>query len=337
MAPMDSMAYVGPFDSPVEFALGAITRIPALIASELLVLPAELVYLSLLTRSADMLKTLFLLCVIGLLIFGTLRRGSPTLRRHVGMCGLGALVALIPLAGTVPSVRLLMVPSVGGSIVIAAVIWDTGSRLATSVTRRKVLTWVRVLPTLPLALQHVVFSPRYTHESSKGWRDVVASIRKKHIEAEIDDSKAKDQDFFLLNAAGDIATLIYPPWVRHARGSPLPRRWFVLSIAIRPLRAIRVSDDTLELSVPGATMFEDPTLQLFRSPSLPFHPGDELQVRGLDIRVEDVSGWAPRRVRYRFDSSLDDPKRVFLILEVGRIRRVIMPPVGGEFLVPAFG
>lgn len=331
-----SMAYVGPFDSPGEFALGTLTRIPALVACELLVLPAELVHLSILVRSPEMLKSLFLLGIIALLFFGTMRRADSTLRRHLGMCSLGALLALIPLAGTVPSVRLLLVPSVGGSIMIASIIWDSFARLGTGETRRKFGTWGRLVVTLPFALQHVVFAASYTHQASAGWRDVVGGIRKKHLEAEIDDSQVKDKEFFLLNAAGDIATLIYPPWVRHARGSPLPRRWFVMSIAIRPMKAVRVSEDTLELSVPDGAMFEDPTSQLFRSPSLPFHPGDKSTVPGLQIDVEDVSGWAPSRVRYRFDSSLDDPKRVFLILEVGRIRRVIMPPIGGEFVIPAF-
>jgi hypothetical protein len=332
-----SNAYVGPFDSPVEFTLGAIARVPALIASELLLLPAEAVYLSILVRSKELWTTVFLLGVIALLFLGTMRRAEPRLRRHLGMCALGMLLALVPLAGTVPSVRLLLVPSIGGSVLIAAMIWDTFSRLAESETRKRVRTWGRVLAALPLALQHMVFSPTYTYQSSKGWRDIVGGIRKKHIEAEIDDEQAKDQEFFLLNAAGDIATLIYPPWVRHHRGSPLPRRWFVLAIAIRPLKAVRVSDDTLELSVPGFSMFEDPTSQLFRSPTLPFHAGDTQKVPGLEIRVEEVSGWAPSRVRYRFDSSLDDPKRVFLILEAGRIRKVVMPPVGSEFVVPAFG
>lgn len=331
-----SMAYVAPFDSPIEFAWGLLARVPALIASEFLVLPAEQVYLSVLARSPQMISTLVLLGLIGILFVGTMRRAEPTLRRHLGMCALGMFLALIPLASTVPSVRLLLVPSVGGSVMIAAIIWDTFSRLGASETRRRVGTWARVLVTLPLALQHMAFSASYTHQSSVGWRDVVAGIRKKHIEAEIDDSQVKDKEFFLLNAAGDIATLIYPPWVRHARGSPLPRRWFVMSIAIRPMHAVRVSDDTLELEVPGGSMFEDPTSQLFRSPSLPFHPGDKTNVPGLEIGVVDVSGWAPSRVRYRFDSSLDDPKRVFLILETGRIRRVIMPPVGGEFVIPAF-
>ena len=84
-------------------------------------------------------------------------------------------------------------------------------------------------------------------------------------------------------------------------------------------------------------MFEDPTSQLFRAPSRPFHPGDRVTLPGLEITVVEVDGWAPKRVRYRFDSSLDDPNRVFLLMEFGRMRRGFMPKVGEEFVVMPAG
>ncbi|MCC6902836.1 MAG: hypothetical protein IT377_27945 [Polyangiaceae bacterium] len=329
-----SVVYIGPFDAPLHFALEALLRVPSMIATEFVLEPGEEVYAKLLARSPRAFLSLIPAAVVLLLAVGTWRRSDADGRRRLATAGLGMLMAMLPLVGTVPSVRLLLIASFGGSALLGAVIWDTGARLA---EQRDLRAWLRVLPTAALAVWHLGHAPRLTRDYTYYWQKIVGGVRAKHLAAEIDDSKVADQELVLVNATGDLAALLYPPWVRNHHGAPMPKRWRVLGIARSPQRAIRVADDTLELVVLSGHMFEDPTSQLFRAPSRPFRAGDRVTLPGLEITVLEVDGWAPRRVRYRFDSSLDDPNRVFLLMEFGRMRRGFMPKVGEEFVVMPAG
>jgi hypothetical protein len=276
------------------------------------------------------------IALVGALAFGALRRAEPRARRLLGTAALGMLLGMLPLVGTIPSVRLLLITSFGGSLLIGAIIWESGVLLLMADEGRW-RAWVRALFTIPIAIVHLGFGARFTHDHAHFWRNMVGAIRAKHLAAEIDDGAVAGQELVLINAGGEIAAQIYPPWVRRSHGAPLPRRWRVLANANVSQRAVRVSDDTLELGAQGGRFFQDPTSQMFRAPSRPFSPGDQVEVPGLSITVLAVDGWAPTRMRYRFSSSLDDPNRVFLVLENGRMRRALMPPVGGEFIVPPFG
>jgi len=332
-----SVVYIGPFDSPREFLSGLLLKIPSLIGTELLLIPGEWIYAALLSRSPRAYGALVPVAIWLALLVSLYRRSDPKTRGHLSTAAFGALFGLLPLAGTIPSVRLILIPSIGGSTLLGALIWEGIQRLRSAGERRRLATWLVALGTLPFAVLHLGFAAKHTREHSIAWTAIVGAIRNRHLTAEIDDSQVAHQNLVLLNASGDIGSLIYPPWVRHQRGAPMPKSWLALSIAIRPEHALRVSDDTLELSVRDGTMFEDPTSQLFRAPSLPFHVGDSVHLPDVDITVVEVKGWAPTRIRYRFSTSLDDPNRVFLMMEAGRLRRALMPPVGSSFELPAFG
>ncbi|MFO0565905.1 MAG: hypothetical protein U0263_09600 [Polyangiaceae bacterium] len=332
-----SVVYIGPFDAPKQFFSEALLRMPAMIATELLLVPGEQFYGKLLTRAPEAATALVPIGLIATLAIVTYLRAEPRRRRLLATAALGSLLGLLPLVGTIPSVRLLLIASFGGSALIGAILWDALTRLGDPAERRRVASLAFAFFCLPVAAVHLGFALRFTHDHAIFWRSIVSGIRHKHLAAEIDDREVAQQELVLINSGGEIASLIYPPYVRHARGSPMPRRWRVLCNAPSPQHVVRVADDTLELSVEKGHMFEDPTSQMFRAPSLPFHVGDHVSIPGLDVRVLEVEGWAPSKVRYRFDTSLDDPKRVFLVLENGRMRRALMPPVGGEFVVPPFG
>jgi hypothetical protein len=50
---------------------------------------------------------------------------------------------------------------------------------------------------------------------------------------QVDDAKVAEQRLVVLTAA-DPMTLLYPPLVRWVEGHPLPKSWWVLSLAPRP-------------------------------------------------------------------------------------------------------
>jgi len=327
-----SIVYIGPFDSPGEFIVNAATRVPALVITLLLFIPGEWAFGAILIRSPLVLAAFAAVIAVASLSIGSFRRLEPNERRTLAAFALGAVLGLLPLAGTVPSVRLLLIPGFGAAMLIAALIWDAVTRLRDPALRRKPMTLVRAALILPLVATHLAVAPYTTRVATQAWRDGTYLIRKRHLEAEIDDSRVAEQELVLFNARGDIIPLIYPPWVRHARGSPLPRSWRVLTSSFRPLGVTRLSDDTLEIQAQGGTLFEDPSTVIFPGPNA-YNPGDTVKLPGLEISVQDVIRGLPTRVHYRFASSLDDPARVFLVQSGGRIQRVQMPAIGGQLVV----
>ncbi len=247
---------------------------------------------------------------------------------------LGILLGLLPLSGTIPSVRLLLVPSIGGSLLLGAVIWSALERAREPGAKRRATTWLVVAGTLPLLAIHLVLSPGLTRFHTVQWRDGVAGIRKAFIDAPLDDSRVANQEVFLLNAPGDLIPLIYPPWVRHGNGSPLPKRWRVLTSTLIPQKVVRVSDDTLDVVVVADGAMFGGTAHIFQNPRYPFRVGQKVKTPGMEAEVLEVRGWAPSRVRFRFEGSLDDPSRVFLRLERGQLLLVQIPRVGAEIFLP---
>lgn len=327
--------YVGPLDTPLAFLQGALVRVPSLLSTELLLLPAEGVYAAALLRSPLLLWAVVplfgVLVVLGLALGGL---AAPA-RRTFAAYALGVLLGMLPLAGTVPGVRLLLVPSIGGSLVLAAAFWAVGARLREPSQRRRPTTWLLALATFPLGVLHLGLSPLVTRTQSAAHRDETARLRQAAFDSEIDDATVADQDLVLLNLPADLVAVNYTVRVRHHHGSPMPRSWRTLASALTPLVVTRVADDALELGVtkPSDGFFNYDEAR-HENPKHPFRAGQRFAVPGLDVEILEVHGWAPARVRYRFPGSLDDPSRVFLRFERGRLVRFTLPPLGGQAPLP---
>jgi hypothetical protein len=323
--------YIGPLDSPRMFAASALLRVPSLLASELFLLPGEAVYLALLIRSPLALLAFLPMIGVGYALALTLRDADGPLRRRIGAYALGVGLGLVPLSGTIPAVRLLLVPSIGGSLVLAALIWAALGRARSPGQRRRVSSWIFAAVALPLAVLHLGLAPWFDRAYAETFAATAARLRQACYDSEIDDRKVANQDLVLLNIPADLVALDYPVWVRHAHGSPMPKSWRTLTSALVPLRVIRVDDSTLDLAVekPGDAMFGYDERR-HENPDQPFRVGQRVSTDRLDVEVLEVHGWAPSRVRYRFPSSLDDPSREFLRYEHGRLVRFVVPPVGGE-------
>jgi hypothetical protein len=320
-----SQVYVDPLQAPAEFALTALRRVPTLLVSELGVIPPEPVIAGTVFRGVHgWLLVLFALGLLLGLVPGALARSGLARDRRLLAFALGALASLVPLSVTSPHVRLLGVPSVGGSLVVSALIWDAARAILSAERRRALGSWLRVGLTLPLAVLHILAAPIATFGGSAGWIHLHARLRGAYLAAPLDDHLVIDQTLVLLNATESFS-LIYMPYVRAAAGRPMPKHWRVLSITHRWQTLERVADDSFELHDPGAGMLEDPVAQLFRNWERPLAPGEVVKLPELTIEILEVGDWGPKRVRYRFDRSLDHPSLVVLVWYKGVLQR--LPPL----------
>jgi hypothetical protein len=329
-----SAVYLDPFESPAKFAFSALLRIPALLASELWAVPPEpLVAGSVIGGIAGWLLLLAAIALLLSLVPGALARTAAQGDRRLLAFAVGALLSLVPLAGTSPHARLLVVPSVGGSLVLAALLWDAAHALSNAERRRKLASWLRVALTLPLAGLHFLAAPVATLGGSIGWRDLNVRLRSAYLAAPIDDRQVAEQTLVLVNAV-ETFSLIYTPYARAAEGRPMPKHWRVLSITHRWQTLERVADDTLELQIDEGGMLGDPISQLYRAWDNPFAPGDVVALPDLSAEVVDVGEWGPTRVRFRFARSLDHPSIVLLVWYKGVLRRLPALGIGRSARIP---
>lgn len=327
-----SSVYIDPLRSPGWFLAVSLVRLPALLVNELLSIPGELTHAAIILGAFRAL--LFLvppLVVLGALVPGMLRRLSPDEGRYLRFLLVGNGLSIVPLLGTVPSPRLLVVPAVGGTVLLALLIRD-GARQVRDATAT-FSTWPRALVTAGLALAHLLFAPAATFWGGVAWTNVQQLVRSLYLRGEIDDRRVARQDLVLLNSFEPM-TLIYPPWVRHHAGRPLPRRWRALTTTPAGERLLRTSANTIELTAVNGVLLDLATTDLLRSADAPLHKGDHFEVTGLTVDVLEMAQWGPTKVRFRFDKNLDDPSLVFLQMSSNGLRRFRVPGIGRTAKVP---
>jgi hypothetical protein len=326
--------YISPLEDPLAFAGAALSRVPSLLATDLLLLPGEAVYVAATTRSPLLVWALVPLGLLVALLGALLSRLDSANRRRFSAYGAAVVASVVPLSGTVPGVRLLLVPSVASSLVLAAAFMGVFAQLRDRARRRGPLTWILSMAAFPVAALHLVVSPLVAHQQSRGYRDEAARLRQASYDSEIDDSRVASQDLVLLNQPADLVAVSYTVLVRHDRGSPRPRSFRTLSSALVPLTVRRTADDTLELRATNeGDAFFNYDAAREEAPKRPFHVGQRFDVPGVEIEILEVRGWAPSRVRYRFPTRVDDPSRVLLRFEHGRLVRFPAPAVGHEAAV----
>jgi hypothetical protein len=263
--------------------------------------------------------------LLAVMLFGGLaRRLWPGLeeneRRHARWLVLGAGLSIVPLASTFPSNRLLLIPSVGASVLVALVLrfcFENARRAAgfALVTLHLVLTapgW---------ALQYWVgyAAVHFGDEAS--------------INVELDPARVPTQRVAVI-APPDPLVGAYVGLMRQLNGLPHPTAWWPLTLCPVAQRLVRTGPSTLTLApVEGrflGSLFE----QLFRGADHPMHTGDRVALAGLDVTVEAADEEGVERVAFTFDVPLDDPSLVFLVWRDGALRRYTPPPIGAAEVLP---
>jgi hypothetical protein len=124
-----------------------------------------------------------------------------------------------------------------------------------------------------------------------------------------------------------------------AQGGPGPDRLGelgggVLSLASTAHHLRRTAADTLELSTPDGTLLDGAWPSIFRSRAQPLPRGAVVRTSYMTATVLDDRAGCPTRVSFQFTRPLDDPSLVFLVFRDGGLRRLALPPIGGEMTLP---
>ncbi len=326
--------YVTPLSAPVVFLRSALSRVPALLSNDLLLVPAEFTEALLSTRYAEITKLVVPLLIVGWLLWGAIRRSVQPARRVLIFLAAALLASLLPMLATISTTRLLLTPSVASSLLIGAVLWDAIERLRAlpEATLARLSLAARLVGVTLLAVIHLLLAPWFTWTLARGTVTLREAYRDACLKAPIDDARVGAQNVVLINGR-DVLTAFYLPRVRHADGRPLPHGFHVLALSMQPVHVKRVAADVLELEVARGSLLDHPHVLASRPGDVAFVPNQSVEAGSLRIEIVTVGPFGPTRIRYRFAEPLDSPALRFLTATSTGFAAFIPPAFGAEVVV----
>jgi hypothetical protein len=327
-----SAIYVDPLREPAAYLHAVADRVPLLVAEMVGAVPSgELAFVPWIAAYQVWLGPAAVV-LMAMLLPGVWRRLDREARRRTTWMLVAAVASILPVAPSITSSRLLLLPALAGHVVLAAVFVDAWDRVRAA--SRSATTHLRAVVVGALAMAHLVVAPWVAVRQSLAIGRLHDATRAFASSIDLDPARVADQRLVVLTA-NDPMTLVYPPLVRWLDGKPMPRAWWVLSMAPYPHRLHRIGPATIELEVVGGAMLRGPVERLFRRGDMPLAPGASIELDGLTITVLSTApDGAPTRVRYAFDRPVDDASIQFLLVTQAGIVRYPMGPVGATMPIP---
>lgn len=278
--------------------------------------PTEFVTVSGGERSERVLMT------AGFLLFALLAwMMAPLLRRdaRARFWALGSLLSMVPIAGTLPSTRLLLFTGLGAMGLLAQWLAEVPRRWPHRAVAAVLVTIHLVLA--PLLLPVMTYALAIPGQASLR---AAASLPP--------DSEIQGRDVVILNAPDFLFFVGYIAPLRYLEDRPRPAHLRVLATGPVPLTVSRPDERTLQVdSEPGFPAgVADP---VYRGPTAPLRPGDSIDLPGMRVEVGEVGG--DGRVRsavFRFSRPLEN--LVLLHWRDGVYRPFQPPRVGGTVTLP---
>ena len=307
--------YCNPMADPVLFLSKAPERLLILIATQFLSWPAELpAFLPAATWPSAILGVA-VLALIGFVLRAIWPLLDERERRGVAWLGLGGLLALPPFLSAFTSGRLLLVSSLGGAAVIAAIVREAWRR-----RQFRSLGGVFIVLHLILApLVWLALSPVFAYANGR----IEQTVR----DIEIDETHAAEKQFMVLNPSDPVLGP-YEPAMRTEMGLSRPVVWRALSFAPYDHTLTRTGANSFELEVIGGEMLTTLPEAIARSGTNAFNKGETIHFAEFEVSIMDTGRVGPTRVRFKFRSQLDDARYVWLQSKNGGLSPFTMPAVG---------
>ncbi|MBF0443217.1 MAG: hypothetical protein HQK54_15010, partial [Oligoflexales bacterium] len=246
-------------------------------------------------------------------------------QKTISWLALGALLSLLPSLGGFVSGRLLLMPGIGGAVILAVVMqyaFTRGINMAKGWWRRAlyVFGWFLVFMHLVLAPVQLGASGILLGVYSRSNEEVAESIE---VPDPINDSA-------VILAGSDPLVWVYTPWIIGAKKGRLPSAFWTISASPCDQEITRTSEKSLQISTIGCTMLQTPFEKLFRSKKIRLSINDTVTLDGLEIRILATEDDLPTRIALTWDNATDRPDHplVFLAWQGDALRRLQLPPVG---------
>jgi hypothetical protein len=334
-----STLYLDPLRDPLSYARNALVSAPINLGAELGGPPSAFA-----ATVAARLQPAFAIVSFAF-VLATALAGWTLLRRDpvARFFALGAVLALAPIAATLPNDRNLFF--VG---------FDAIGLAAQLVTRAFTTSSIALRAHASLLIAaHVVFAlPGFVAEGVA--LRSLARLSRDPLQRVLLDDGVRAQTVVFVNPPAPIFVAHFAA-MRVGTSLPRPLRTRALFDGIYDARLRRSEDDTLDVHVDGGILPKPGTwpetpgaapayrleymaqhlTSFVRGGDEPMRAGDVVELTGLRIEVRAVTDeGSPTDVRFRFDRSLDDPSLRWLVYRDGEYRPFVPPKLGSEVVLP---
>lgn len=248
-------------------------------------------------------------------------RAPESSRRPLQAMTIGALLSLLPAAGSLPGDRLIVAAAVGVSGVYGTLIVHALPRPG-ALGVRNLLAWIVAFAVAgPLSIDRVYHGVRGFAFSGEGQR-----IWARDAELPLG-TTVRDTRVYLISTA-DFMTAVNLPWARLTEGLPLPRSYRRLNPGVLPCDVLRTSDRSLRIMPLSSDVRYSALPSLYRGDSAPMRADQRIRLPGLEVLVEQVRDGNPTLMHFTFDRSLEDPQLWFLESTIDGLKRFQVPKLG---------
>lgn len=327
--------YLDPMAVPMEFAVHAPARFLILSATQFFTFPAEAPAMLGILEWPSAALGLLLLGIVILALRYAWPGLTPEERRSMRWLIAGAALSTAPLLAPFTSGRLLFVPSVGGSAVLAVLMRHGWRVWHTPASPGKPLFPARLAKTLLVVfvVLHIAFAASSWPTIAYVFGKMTRGADQVALRLKLDETQIARQRVTIINAP-DPMVGFYTEGVRMWHDRPRSQSWSALSIAPFAHIVTRIAADTFLLTFQNGQMFTTMPEELMRPPEARFQPGDTVRTKYFDATILECGDVGPSKLKFQFRVPLDDPACVFLIWKDGALQRFEMPPIDGSVSIP---
>jgi hypothetical protein len=318
-----SEIYNDPLGEPVAFLTRAPPKALALLGAQFLGSSADLWLIKVWLRPALVATGVVALGLVAWLLAALWRHFSHAERRALRWLLIAFGLSLAPVLATFPLNRLLLVPSVFGSGIVALLLahgWRATGRAVRWASRALVVPAVGLC-----AVAWPVNAAVYGVGS--------AIQRSMALETALPDDALAGH--VLVFVGPDPSAVLYTSMVRQLYGRPAARSWVTISFAASAHRLTRRSEREIEVEVLDGHMLESVFEQLVRSSDLPVPVGFrvKLAMATVEVTALDERGH-PKTLRVTLDQLPDGRTFTLARWDDGVLGPLTLPPVGEGVVLP---
>lgn len=312
--------YIDPATSPVAFLVHAPERALALMGAQFLASPADGWLLMEQTHPVLIGIGLVALVLLGLMLRACWPAFPESSKRHLKWWTAGVAFSLVPVLATFPLNRLLLMPSMGAAVLVAAL-------LVYAPRQGWLKAGVAVLFFCNVLMAPVGWAGSY-FVGGRAQNVMFSSA----FDTPLTDAELARRDLFF--AAPDVAVGMYVPMVRLWAGKARPESWLCFSLAQYAHRLTRVDEGAFDLEVLDGRMGETVFEQITRAPEIAYAEGMEVTLNGAKVKVTQLDQGLPKKLHITLTEPLSSETYTFVQWKDGKLQRLELPAVGASIELP---
>ena len=300
--------WMGPFNDTAAFLTALPSKFAAMLGELFLGAQSSRWYFPQLRTEVVILGAAAVV-LFGILLFPLWKQSYPRKRRRILWMITGMLGSLIPLSGRTPNPHVLIIPFIGGSVLVGFILFYWWRRIR---KRINILNVLGILVCAVLVYVQLIRPPFYWFGASAEWQTAHERLKAFHEQPVLKELQPHHKAIFLNFSNWSFEFHGY--YYRKLYDLPMPGAWWRLTTSAVPPRYHRTGDNKLEMEIiPNGEI-----------------PGKGRVVRlpGLRVTVPSGETRGAAWVEFEFDRSLDNDMYRFLVWRDGRLFRIEVPPVG---------